>query len=174
MKNTININTLNIREEQKEILRRLYAKRNGAFFKISFETFYGYNEKDMSKGVSAAWKGHVVSKITRTSVRKGINYNNVKAVIEKRAKQEGLQSSVYRPSFYHHIDRTLLKHNEKETYYIALFPNKGRARCSYKLDGRPISKEKLIELGVMQPSFWKNKESKIMFTPKLENIISID
>ena len=85
MKNTININTLNIREEQKEILRRLYAKRNGAFFKISFETFYGYNEKDMSKGVSAAWKGHVVSKITRTSVRKGINYNNVKAVIEKRA-----------------------------------------------------------------------------------------
>lgn len=173
MKTTININTLNIKEEQKEILRRLYAKKNGAYFRISFETFYGYDEEDMSKGVSAAWKGHVVSKITTTSVRKGIKYENLKEVKEKRA-MEGYVPTV-KKSTKHYLDTTLLKDNEKQKYYVALFPNKnGRPRSTYKLDGRPISKEELIRLGVMQPSFWKSKTKKLpMFTPGLDRIIAV-
>ena len=171
MKTTINFNTLNITEKQKKILEKLYAKKNGAFFNISFETYYGYKEPNMNAGVSAAWKGHVVSKTTVTSVRKGIDYNNVKAVKEKRAR-EGYIPTV-KKSNKHYLDKTLLKNNDEEKYFVALFPNKGKPQTTYKLDGRPITKEKLIELGVMQPSFWKSKSQQPMFTVGLDKIIDV-
>ena len=53
---------------------------------MSYETYYE-NTPEKKNGVSAAWKGHTVSKTTVTSARKGIDYNNVKEVKEKRARE---------------------------------------------------------------------------------------
>ena len=167
MKNTININTLNIKKEQKEILKKLYAKRNGAYFRISYVT-------DCNSKVAAVWRGHNVSKITTMSVRKGISYDNVKKVIEKRALNQGTQSSTYKGSWFHHIDKTLLKHNTKEAYYVALFPNHGKKNTRWLLDGIEVTKEYLINNGVMQPSFWASKsEPLVMFTLGLDKIIDV-
>ena len=169
---TVNINALPITAREKEILKKIYAKRNGTWFKLSYETYYE-NTPEKKNGVSAAWKGHTVSKTTVTSARKGIDYNNVKEVKEKRAR-EGYTPS-QEASNKHYIDKTLLKSNDKNEFFIALFPNKGKPSCTYKLDGKPISKEKLIELGVMQPSFWKSKNGKKppMYTLGLDKIIDI-
>ncbi len=167
MKRTININTLNIRRDQKEILKKLYAKRNGAYFRIVYTT-------DCNSKMSAAWKGHNVSKITTMSVRKGISYDNVKAVIEKRAINEGTKSSTFKGSWFHHIDKTLLKHNTKDAYYVALFPNHGKTKTRWLLDGIEVTKEYLINNGVMQPSYWNSKsEPLVMFTLGLDKIIDV-
>ena len=167
MKNTININKLNIRGDQKEILKKLYAKRNGAYFRISYVT-------DCNSKVAAIWKGHNVSKITTMSVRKGISYEHVKAVIEKRALNQGTQTSTYKGSWFHHIDKTLLKHNNKEAYYVALFPNHGKKNTRWLFDGKEVTKEFLISNGIMQPSYWKAKEEPlVMFTLGLDKIIDV-
>lgn len=166
-KNTININSLNIRGDQKEILKKIYSKRNGAFFRIAYTT-------DCNSKVAAAWKGHNVSKITTMSVRKGIDYSNVKAVIERRARGEGANASTYKGSWFHHIDKTLLKHNNKESYYVALFPNHGKKNTRWLFDGMEVTKEFLISNGIMQPSFWATKsEPLVMFTLGLDKIIDV-
>lgn len=167
MKKTININTLNIREEQKEILKKLYAKRNGAYFRISYVT-------DCNSKVSAAWKRHNVSKITTMSVRKGVSYDKLKSVIEKRAMNKGTQASIHKDPWFHHIDKTLLKHNNKEAYYVALFPNHGKKNTRWLLDGIEVTKEYLINNGVMQPSYWTSKSKPLdMFTLGLDKIIDV-
>ena len=165
MKNTININTLNITANQKAILKKLYSKRNGAYFRISYVT-------DCNKKVSAAWKGHNVSKITTMSVRKGISYDKIKSVIEKR-KREGYYSPK-KSTWFHHIDKTLLKHNDKEAYYVALFPNHGKKNTRWLLDGIEVSKEYLVTNNVLQPSYWKSKSEALdMFTLGLDKIIDV-
>lgn len=165
MKTTINFNTLNITADQKVILKKLYAKRNGAYFRISYVT-------DCNKKVSADWKGHNVSKITTMSVRKGISYDNLKSVIEKR-KTEGQQTSK-KSAWFHHIDKTLLKHNDKEAYYVALFPNHGKKNTRWLLDGIEVSKEYLVTNNVLQPSYWKSKSEALdMFTLGIDKIIDV-
>ena len=165
MKNTININTLNITANQKAILKKLYSKRNGAYFRISYIT-------DCNKKVSADWKGHNVSKITTMSVRKGISYDNLKSVIEKR-KTEG-QQAYKKSAWFHHIDKTLLKHNDEEAYYVALFPNHGKKNTKWLLDGIEVSKEYLVTNNVLQPSYWKSKSEALdMFTLGIEKIIDV-
>ena len=165
IKTTINFNKLNITAEQKAILKKLYEKRNGAYFRISYVT-------DCNKKVSADWKGHNVSKITTMSVRKGISYDNLKSVIEKR-KTEG-QQAYKKSAWFHHIDKTLLKHNDKEAYYVALFPNHGKKNTRWLLDGIEVPKEYLVTNNVLQPSYWKSKSEPLdMFTLGLDKIIDV-
>ena len=82
MKNTnvkaiTNYNTLNLSSKQLEILNCLSKIQNGANFKIQYA-------KDCSSKVSAKFKGNSVTKITTSSVRKGIDYENLYSTIEKR------------------------------------------------------------------------------------------
>jgi hypothetical protein len=166
-KSTINFEALGITGKEKEMLKKLYSKKNGAFFRIAYIT-------DCNSKVSAPWKGHNVSKITTMSVRKGISYDNVKTIIEKRALLQGTHPSVYKASWFHHIDKTLLKHNTKDSYYVALFPNHGKKNTRWLLDGIEVTKEYLINNGVMQPSFWASKsEPLVMFTLGLDKIIDV-
>lgn len=165
IKTTINFNKLNITADQKAILKKLYEKRNGAYFRISYVT-------DCNKKVSADWKGHNVSKITTMSVRKGISYDNLKSVIEKR-KTEG-QQAYKKSAWFHHIDKTLLKHNDKEAYYVALFPNHGKKNTRWLLDGIEVPKEYLVTNNVLQPSYWKSKSEALdMFTLGIDKIIDV-
>ena len=68
----------------------------------------------------------------------------------------------------------LLKHNTKEQYYVALYPNHGKPTTMYLLNGMPISKQELQEKGVMQPSFWKQQSEKPeMMTLGLDKIVNV-
>lgn len=164
MKNYAN---LTMTAEEFNHLIELNKKRNGAYFTIQYYT-------DCNKQVSAAFKGHNVTKLTTLSVRKGVDYNNLKAVKLKRAEHPQ-EEATPRKCWYSHIDKMLLQHKEKpNTYYVALFPNPlTKARTIYMFNGIVVSKEKLKEMGVMQPSFWKEKEKPLMITLGLDKIVNV-
>ena len=46
-------------------------------------------------------------------------------------------------------------------------------RTMYMFNGIVVSKEKLKEMGVMQPSFWKEKEKPLMITLGLDKIVNV-
>ena len=170
MKNTkvkaiTNYNTLNLSAKQLEILNCLSKIQNGANFKIQYA-------KDCSSKVSAKFKGNSVTKITTSSVRKGIDYENLYSTIEKR--NMGIDKS-NRPLCYSHIDKVLCKHNTKEQYYVMLFPNpNGKPHSQFFLNGNPISKEELYASEIMQPSFWKTSETKPdTMLLSLDNIVKV-
>ena len=157
---------LNISKNEMATLRKLDKKRNGAYFKIQY---YG----ECNNKVRAAYKGcYNVTKITEISVRKGIKYNALKSVIEKKMEQ-GYSPSCREP-WYYHIDKMLVKHKKEDKYYVALFPNKfGKAKTFYLLNGKRISREELQDMDIMQPAFWNNSDKPTMFTLALDKIINV-
>ena len=156
---------LKISNREMQILKELDAKQNGSYFKIQYMT-------DINSKVSAAFRGHNVTKLTTMSVRKGIYYENLKSVKQARTENENIRS--YTP-WYSHIYKMLLKHNTKEQYYVALFPNVfGKPQTIYMFDGMPITKKELQNKGVMQPSYWKQSEkTPTMITLRLDKIVQV-
>lgn len=151
----------------QETLKRIETKKNGAYFKIQYTS-------DLSSKIAASHKGNKVTKITTVSVRKGINYSHMKSVQAKRNSADYVPST--RQSWYHKVEghTALLKHNSKEQYYVALFPNiNGRPTSQFFLNGKPISAEELKNRGVMQPSYWNNNSKPEMITLALENVINV-
>ena len=148
-------------------LKKLDQKKNGSYLKLQYLT-------DCNDKISAKYKGlYNVSKITTISARKGIKYENLKSVIDERNNPNYIPST--KQAWYHHIDTMLCKHNIKEQYYVCLFPNKfGKPKTIYLLNGLPIKKDELIQKGIMQPSFWTQKENKPkMITLGLDKIIEV-
>lgn len=158
---------LTMTEKEREHLMKLDKKRNGAYFTIQYYT-------DCNRQVSAAFKGYNVTKLTTCSVRKGVDYKNLKSVKMKKAEFSQEQTTP-KKSWYSHVDKMVLKHNDKpNSYYVALFPNPlTKARTMYMFNGIVVSKEKLQKMGVMQPSFWKEKEKPIMITLGLDKIVNV-
>ena len=160
-----NRRNLKLTNKEMQILKALDSKQNGSYFKIQYMT-------DINSKVSAAFRGHNVTKLTTMSVRKGVSYENLKSVKQARMENDNMRS--YTP-WYFHIDKTLLKHNTKEQYYVALFPNIfGKPKTIYMFDGMPITKKELQNKGVMQPSYWKQSEkTPTMITLGLDKIIQV-
>ena len=161
-----NRRNLKITNKEMQILKELDKKQNGSYFKIQYMT-------DMNNKVSAAFRGHNVTKLTTMSVRKGVSYENLKSVKQARMENDDIRRE-YTP-WYSHIDKTLLKHNTKDQYYVALFPNVfGKPQTIYMFDGMPITKKELQNKGVMQPSYWKQAEiTPTMITLGLDKIIQV-
>lgn len=156
---------LKISNREMQILKALDSKQNGSYFKIQYMT-------DINSKVSADFHGHNVTKLTTMSVRKGVSYDNLKSVKQARIENDNMRS--YTP-WYSHIDKMLLRHNTKEQYYVALFPNVfGKPQTIYMFDGMPISKKELQSKGVMQPSYWKQSEkTPTMITLGLDKIVQV-
>ena len=161
-----NRRNLKLTNKEIQILKDLDAKQNGSYFKIQYMT-------DINSKVSAAFRGHNVTKLTTMSVRKGVSYENLKSVKQARMENDDIRRE-YTP-WYSHIDKMLLKHNTKEQYYVALFPNVfGKPQTIYMFDGMPISKQELQNKGVMQPSYWKKTETTpTMITLRLDKIVQV-
>lgn len=167
-KNVMNYEAMGITGKQVKVLKELDKIRNGSYFVIQYYT-------DCNSKVAAAYKNYNVTKLTTMSVRKGVDYNKTKAALLKRG--ENPIATPTRPQWYYHVagSKCLLRHASKNQYYIALFPNKfGKATTQYFLNGTPITKEELMQKGIMQPSYWTNKEKECTFlTLGLEKIYKI-
>lgn len=162
-KNLITIDLGIFPEKQQQILKQLYAKHPGTYFKIQYYT-------DINNKVAANYRHkYNVTKLTTMSIRIGIAYDNTQKVINKRMAEGYIPSN--RTQFYTHIDKILLKHKEKNQYYIAAFPNiNGKPDTQYMVNGVPIGYKQLQELGIMQPSFWNSKEKPDFLTIGLDKI----
>ena len=165
-KNLITIDLGIFPKKQQQILKQLYSKHPGTYFRIQYYT-------DINNKVSAAYKGQYnVTKLTTMSIRIGISYDNTQKVINKRMAEGYVPSN--RTQFYTHIDKILLKHKEKNQYYIAAFPNiNGKPETQYMVNGVPIASKQLQELGIMQPSFWNSSDKPDFMTIGLDKIITV-
>lgn len=162
-KTKINYNTLNLSAKEIGILKQLDKIRNGSYFIIQYYT-------NCNSKVTAKYRDCNVTKLTTISVRKGIDYQTTKAAIAKKsivnsANNSSNSQQQKKPWFVHVEDsKVLLKHATKDQYYLALYPNKfGKAETQYFVNGVPKTKEELIAMQIMQPSYWTNKEKSCDF-----------
>lgn len=76
--NAMRFDVLGFPKKQQQILKQLYSKHPGTYFKIQYYT-------DVNKSVSAPYKSQYnVTKLTTMSIRIGISYDKTKRVIEKK------------------------------------------------------------------------------------------
>ena len=165
-KNAMRFDVLGFPKEQQKILKQLYSKHPGTYFKIQYYT-------DVNKSVSAHYKSQYnVTKLTTMSVRIGISYDKTKRVIERRMQLGYVPSN--REQWYYHIDKILLKHRNADKYYIGAFPNiNGKPDTQYMLNGKPISYHDLKAMDIMQPAFWKHSEKPEFITIGLDKIVTV-
>lgn len=152
--------------KDKKMLRKLNEKRNGAYFRLQYA-------KTVDE-VSKKCPGYVVTKVTTISVRKGVDYSKLKSVVERKSNG-GVSAAPARKPWYHHINKTLVKHNTKDEYYIQVFPNIfGKPHTQYFVNGKSVTLEELKNMGIMNNSFWNKKDTRPeCLTIKVSNIIDI-
>lgn len=152
---------IRLSDKNWEILNKLDQKRNGAYFKVKLKS-------NLRNKVKASQRNNEVIKITDMSVRKGIKRNNTKIY---KDMQQNYRISTRSPRFKF-LTNTLLKSVKEDKYYIALYPNHGKPKSKYFLNGREVSKNELRD--IMIPSFFTQKElTQDIISPSIDTIIEV-
>lgn len=133
------------------LINTLGAKNNGAFFKIFYIT-------DVSISAQAKRDGNVVIKCTTATVRKEINYDKMKSVQAKVAQGKVLTHKLPFGNWAEGHEGLLIEHKGKT--YVRLYNSPNKPKSDYFLNGRPIEKEKLKNMGIVLNSYW-NKSSSV-------------
>ena len=150
------------------IINKLATKRNGQFFKISYAS-------DLPLTAKAKRDGVTVVKFTHATVRKGINYKNLKSV---RAKHENDPAYFANPiqlpwGEWNPQHKGLLIEHKNQTY-VRLYTSPNKSKSTYFLNGKAISLEDLKNVGVVQNSYWNKSDSPVdCLTLKAANIQDI-
>lgn len=143
----------------------IYAIKKGSFVRVKY----------MSKPtLTAAAKknGTTVTKVTSVTSRFGCKYSNL-ANVKANGGVKGKED------YAEPIDKDNIIYRHKKTgqLYLQLEPIKsnGNAEVMYKVDGVTVSKDKLIEMGIVVPSYWnKPNDSPDVIRVKLDNVISVE
>lgn len=134
--------------KKNEIYLVINTKRKGAFFKMIHQSI---------KQV----KGYEIVKITEGIYRIGINYYNIKENKNKEIKPMLWGENVEGYENY------LIQY--KNNLYLKVYTTKHKSKSVYFLNGEPIEKSKLIEMGLIKPS---NPTTR--FNINIENILAIN
>ena len=164
----------------EKLLEILSTKGNGQFIKVHW-----ISNLNGKQSASSKKNGDVIKKDVVTTVRKGLDSKNIKAV-QKRLLEKGqynIDPKTGKIEFFLNklswgdwrkgYEGLLIDYNGKTYVRFYTTPNKPTSR--YLLNGKEIDKEKLKELGVMQNSYWtkQEKEETIFMDLKIENIQEI-
>lgn len=169
--------------ELNEVIKILSKKQNGAYIKVKLCT-----EMTSRQTADSKKNGNIVVKETLTTVRKGVNYGNIKSVRERLMSQgktaidpkTGKETVIVGElpwGKYYKNSKTIIEH--KGNYYLRLYTSPNKPKVEYYLNNKKISSDDLRKLDIMQPSYWKNKDSKDSvsaeecMTVKIENIKEI-
>lgn len=151
---------------EKRNLEKLNKIPNGRNFKCIYQ-------KDLSDEVYKEFKGlYRIIKISEMSIRKGINYENLKSTKEKRAQGDTRKDGVF---FAHHINQTLMKHNTKDIYYIQAYQNSNgcsKAKTYYKVNGVVKTPQEMQTMKILKASAFSKSHPEV-FTLKLSDIIDV-
>lgn len=166
---------------QTTIIKKLDAIPNGKNARVVYKA-------DKSSKLKAAFAhSYKVIKYSTFSIQKGVDYNNKKAVKEKRAQQL-TQTGSYstKPSWYEKFDNNIARSKSNiNTLYLLASSNtntNAKGNSYYEvtcLTGNgfkttKMSSEELQKLGIMQPSFWSQSSSIVDFrTLKLEDVLDV-
>lgn len=161
--------------ELNKIKEFLSTYKKGSFVKIQY--------KSNIENASAKKQNISVEKYTNGSVRIGISYENIKKVKEQKAQAIAngfIPSEDKKETWFEHLgDQPMLVQNKTnpEKKYLQVFTSPNRGKVQYKLNGNLFDggKEKLLSLGVVNPSKFDNKgkDELVVFNLPIENIISL-
>ena len=96
------------------ILNEIINRKNGVMTRVSYRS-------DYTKKLSAQSRkeGYTVEKLTATTARVGCNYNNMKAVIKRKAESENPPRE-YKNPYEWVVNNKIKVHKEKGTQYLVL------------------------------------------------------
>lgn len=170
--------------EKKHLMRYLNKINNGRFFKASWSSEVPIKKEYENR--------YVVSKVTISTVRKGIQYSNTKAYRDKLYSRMGVEcsgndfliSNEFEKKYGNSlpwgkwlIPNLLIEHTNKNgeyNIYLRLYSTINKPESRYYLNGREISKEGLYNMGIVKDSYWNRKGTEDgVFTVNIANILSI-
>ena len=171
----LNLQSYGIYEtHMRNILNEIEKKGDGDFFKVDIKS------TPISKMKAKFRNQYLVEKYTTICVRKGVNYKKIKAVKHRNFERMWLgvelpkskQTTKYPIPSY---EKLLLQDEKTNKIYIKLYPQvNSHPKVQYFLNGCPVTKENLKNLGIMQDSYWNSYEgSGVMITPELCNIVKV-
>ena len=160
---------------REQIISATKEIRGGTIARITYKT---------EVPVKAEFKkqGYRIIKIVETSVRFGVNYNNISSVILRKSNPD------YTPSFrknnYEWVIKNRIKHNNqtnKDYLVVASLPSKHNTKVKYIIEGTFVG---TIDTGdtidpnykhiVIDSYFKKASESREIRSISFENIININ
>ena len=147
------------------MMKVLQNKNKGQFFKCSWIS-------DLPIKATFKKQGIVVNKRTTATCRFGINYSNMASIQAKVEAGYELKHELPWGKWSADYPGILIEHKGAE--YLRLYNSPNKPKSEYFVNGKPVSKEELIQLGYVQDSYWKKNSSSIeVFTIKVENIENI-
>ena len=115
--------------ELLNIIRALNKIKNGAFTRINYITEVRMNADFKNKG-------YRMLKVTETTVRFGLNYGNIKSVIEQNAKNKA-EGKVKKPRANNNIDliknKLVFNTNTQKAYVKVFYAKNNNAKNKYIL-----------------------------------------
>lgn len=157
---------------KNELLNILQNKKKGQLIRIQYQTFPKLTAQTEKEGIK-------VVKITETTVRWGVNYSHIAAVIAERERSSN-NGGIYKPWWHWSVPNVIQQHNSKDTQYFAVYtiPKNSNCRVSYFIvspTGRceQVTKQDLQNRQLVQNSYWSQKDAPTMMSISLENIIHI-
>lgn len=117
-----------------------------------------------------AFSNCVITKRTSAVVRFGVDYNNIKAVQEKRSKGELPSVNAGLPWGQWKMFPYFIEH-KGNMYLRCVISPKNKMQTEYFLNGRKV--EKSVIEGMVLASELKGKENVDIFTVNCENILAV-
>jgi hypothetical protein len=164
------------------VLNRLGEIPNGRFFKMTWKSevpvFSKFNNM------------YEVTKITTSTVRKGIKYTNTKTYKTKFFRKVNENRTDYMIAPVNFNDKTelpwghyragyenlIIDHTNKageKNSYLRLYVTPNKPKSKFYLNGKEISKEELKSKGIVKESYWTEGTNDGVFNIKIKNILSI-
>ena len=156
--------------ELNEVISKVAGIRGGTMVRISYKT-------ELPIKAAAKKEGIRIVKFVESTVRIGVNYDNIKSVIERKRNNP---VSEHKESNYTWIIKNRICANEKtgsKYMRIATVPKNSNTRVNYFIEtpNECIFSEILTdsEKELVQNSYWAPKPSSEVRNIKIENIIWI-
>lgn len=158
---------------QHEIINVISGIPAGRFFRMSYTSELPVKAEHKNAGVK-------IHKITETTVRTGVSYNNIKAVQEYKATHEP-KLTTPRANNYEWVVENRIKYNTKtgKTYVVvATVPSGSNKRCKYLIsspEGTRVVEMEELNKELIIDSYWKKSGAPdVVRTISVDHIIEIN
>ena len=137
-------------------------KKNGAYLSIKITREMNAYE------VALPYVGHV-TKVISMVARKGLSYGNLAEVKSRPIGSTNQRKTNWVP----HFENKLSYAKDGVTILAWVYPTKNKSQnayVEYKLDGKPISKKRLMAKGALIPQDGTRSKEPLVLTIKLEHL----
>ena len=146
----------------------IVAKKNGVFFRINYRTEIPVKAEFKKAGINLV-------KFTEKTVRTGVNYEHIQAVIDKKSAEDYVAPAHRENHKDWIVNNKLFYNTNTNKYYVRLAHCNGSKAKSkyvaYGADGNEIEFDKNYAVN----SYWNksNNDIKSVFDVNVDNIMSI-